>query len=147
MFYFSQLYHLKRAFSRIDQLRSVVGTVTLGTLLASGMQEFLLQNTALETAYPRSLLFYVWFFSVIFTVLGREGASPAVDAACGGGGVARDNLLIVGDGPFAHDITNHICNRPELGYVIVGIVTAERKQGEMLGYPFNRRICRYPAPD
>ncbi|MXV92114.1 MAG: hypothetical protein F4Z94_01410, partial [Chloroflexi bacterium] len=70
MFYFSQLYHLKRAFSRIDQLRSLVGTVTLGTLLASGMQEILLQNTSLETAYPRSLLFYVWFFSVLFTVLG-----------------------------------------------------------------------------
>ena len=72
MAYFSQLYHLKRAFSRIDQLRSVIGVVTLGALLASGMQEFLLQNTSLETAYPRSLLFYVWFFSVVFTVLGRE---------------------------------------------------------------------------
>ena len=135
MFYFSQLYHLKRAFSRIDQLRSVVGTVTLGTLLASGMQEFLLQNTALETAYPRSLLFYVWFFSVIFTVLGRE-VHRRLWTLLRRRGLVRDNLLIVGDGPFAHDITNHIRNSPELGYVIVGIVTAERKQGEMLGYPF-----------
>ena len=46
MFYFSQLYHLKRAFSRIEQLRNVIGVVTLGTLLASGTQEFLRKTRA-----------------------------------------------------------------------------------------------------
>ena len=135
MFYFSQLYHLKRAFSRIDQLRSIIGVVTLGTLLASGMQEFLLQNTSLETAYPRSLLFYVWFFSVVFTIAGREVHRRAWNMLRRRG-VVRDNLLIVGDGRFAHDITSHIRNSPELGYTIVGIVTAEPKDGDLLGYPY-----------
>ncbi len=135
MFYFSQLYHLKRAFSRIDQLRRVVGVVTLGTLLASGTQEFLLQNTTLDTLYPRSLLFYVWFFSLTFMVIGRE-LHRRFWTLMRRRAVVRDNLLIVGEGDIAHKITDHVRNSPELGYHIVGIVTAEEKQGEMLGIPY-----------
>ena len=135
MFYFSQLYHLKRAFSRIEQLRNVIGVVTLGTLLASGTQEFLLQNTAMEAVYPRSLLFYVWFFSVVLTVVGRELHRRGWNVMRRRG-VIRDNLLIVGEGDIAHKITEHIRNSPELGYTVVGIVTADEKQGEMLGYPY-----------
>ena len=135
IFYFSQLYHLKRAFSRIDQLRNVIGVVTLGALLANGMQEFLLQNTALEAVYPRSLLFYVWFFSVLLTVFGRE-LHRRIWALLRRRGVVSDNLLIVGDGNIAYEITDLIRSSPELGYVIVGIVTAEEKHGDMLGYPY-----------
>jgi exopolysaccharide biosynthesis polyprenyl glycosylphosphotransferase len=51
-------------------------------------------------------------------------------------GAVRDNLLIVGEGGIAHKITEHIRNSPELGYTIVGIVTADEKQGDMLGYPY-----------
>ncbi len=135
MFYFSQLYHLKRAFSRIDQLRRVVGVVTLGTLLASGTQEFLLQNTTLYTLYPRSLLFYVWFFSLMFMVAGRE-LHRRFWTLMRRRGVIRDNLLIVGEGDIAHKITDHVRNSPELGYHIVGIVTAKEKQGDMLGFSY-----------
>lgn len=135
MFYFSQLYHLKRAFSRIEQLRQVIGVVTLGTLLASGTQEFLLQNTAMEAVYPRSLLFYVWFFSVLLTVFGRELHRRSW-TLLRRRGVVRDNLLIVGEGDIARKITEHIRNSPELGYTIVGIVTAAAQEGEMLGYPY-----------
>ena len=111
MFYFSQLYHLKRAFSRIEQLRNVIGVVTLGTLLASGTQEFLLQNTPMEAVYPRSLLFYVWFFSVVLTVAGRELHRRGWNIMRRRG-VVRDNLLIVGEGDIAHKITEHIRNSP-----------------------------------
>ncbi len=134
MFYFSQLYHLKRAFSRIDQIRNVVGVVTLGTLLASGIQEFLLQNTQLEVIYPRSLLFYVWFFSVFLTGMGRD-IHRCVWQSLRMRGVILDNLLIVGEGRIAHDIASKIRDRPFLGYNIVGIVSAVEKEGEMLGFP------------
>ena len=135
MFYFTQLYHLKRAFSRIEQLRHVISVVTLGTLLASGTQEFLLQNSPGEAVYPRSLLFYVWFFSVVFTVVGRE-LHRRIWTLLRRRGVLRDHLLLVGDGEIARKITEHIRNSPELGYTIVGIVTAAEKSGEMLGYPY-----------
>jgi len=100
MFYFSRLYHLKRASSRIDQFRNVLGVVTLGTLLASGIQEFVLQNTAFEAIYPRSLLFYVWFFSMLHIGLGRE-VHRRIWAFLRRQGVLRDNLLIVGEGRIA----------------------------------------------
>ena len=133
-FYFSQLYHLKRAFSRIDQMRNVVGVVTLGTLLASGIQEFFFQSTVLEAIYPRSLLLYVWFFSLLFTGAGRE-IHRRFWATLRTRGIVRDNLLIVGEGRVAHDITNKIRNSPVLGYNIVGIVSAVDKKGEILGFP------------
>lgn len=133
-FYFAQLYHLKRAFSRIDQFRNVVGVVTLGTLLVSGIQEFFFQNTALEAIYPRSLLLYVWFFSLLFTGAGRE-IHRRFWATLRKRGIVRDNLLIVGEGRVAHDITNKIRNSPVLGYHIVGIVSEVDKEGEMLGFP------------
>ncbi|MCY4073712.1 MAG: undecaprenyl-phosphate glucose phosphotransferase [Chloroflexi bacterium] len=132
MFYFSQLYHLKRASSRIDQFRNVLGVVTLGTLLASGIQEFVLQNTAFEAIYPRSLLFYVWFFSMLLTGLGRE-IHRRIWAFLRRQGVLRDNLLIVGEGRIAHDITEKIRNSPSLGYDIVGIVSANETQDEIPG--------------
>ncbi len=135
MFYFSQLYHLKRAFSRIDQLRTIIGVVTLGALLASGTQEFLLQNTALEIVYPRSLLFYVGFFSVLLTIFGREMHRRAW-TYLRKSGVVGDNLLIVGDGSIAHTITEHVNGSPELGYNIVGIVSDKEIDGDLLGYPF-----------
>ena len=135
MFYFSQLYHLKRAFSRIELLRNLIGVVTLGTLLASGTQEFLLQNTPLEAVYPRSLLFYVWFFSLAFTVVGRD-LHRRVWTFLRRRGVVRDNLLIVGEGNIAHKITGHIRNSPELGYHIVGIVSAVQNEGDLLGFPY-----------
>ncbi len=135
MFYFLQLYHLKRAFSRIEQLRNIVGIVTLGALIANGIQEFLLQNTALEVVYPRTLLFYVLFFSALLTVFGRE-LHRRIWSFLRRRGVLRDNLLIVGDGDIARDISNLIRGSPELGYTIVGIVTAEEKTGDMLGFPY-----------
>ncbi len=135
LFYFSQLYHLKRAFSRIDQLRNVIGIVTLGSLLTSGTQEFLWQNTALEAVYPRSLLFYVWFFSVAFTVAGRE-LHRRFWTLLRRRGIVRDNLLVVGEGAIARKISENIRNSPELGYQIVGIVTAVEREGDMLGYPY-----------
>ena len=56
-------------------------------------------------------------------------------------GVVRDNLLIVGEGEIARKIIDHVRNSPELGYSIVGIVTAAEREGELSGYPY---IGAYP---
>lgn len=135
MFYFSRLYHQRRTFSRFDLARNVVGVVTLGALLASATQDFFLQNTALDVDYPRSLFFYVWIFSVIFAGLGRE-LHRWVVVSLRKRGISRENLLIVGGGKIARDITNKIRKNPELGYNIVGIVSNDEARGRMLGFPF-----------
>lgn len=141
MFYFNQLYHQRRTFSRFDLMRNVAGVVSLGTVLVYGIQELFFRNTFLYQDYPRSLFVYIWFFSVIFAVLGRE-LHRVLMFRLRSQGVANDNLLLVGTGRIARDIIGKIKNSPELGYNIVGIVTTpDDHQGRMLGFPI---IGNYP---
>ena len=144
MFFLSRLYHLRRVYSRFDEMRSVIGVVTVGTTLTYGLQALIFQNSALDVGYPRSLFFYVWFFSVIFAGIGRE-AHRAVRLRLRRNGIAQDNLLIVGEGQIARDITNRIKKRPELGYNIVGVVVKENPKGKMLGFPILGTYPELPA--
>ena len=75
------------------------------------------------------------FFSVLFTVIGRE-LHRRIWVFLRQRGVVRDNLLIVGGGDIAHKIIDLIRNSPELGYHIVGIISATKKHGNLLGFPY-----------
>lgn len=135
LFYFNRLYHLKRTFSRFDQARNLVGVVTLGALLANGVQELVFRNTFLEFTYPRSLFFYVWFISLITTVLGRD-FHRWLTLKLRRRGLLTDNLLIVGTNNTARDVIKSIQRSPSLGYHIVGLVNGQQKaSGKILGLP------------
>ncbi len=121
MFYSQRLYHQARMTSRLDQIRLIVGVVTIGSLLALGLQEFFFKNTLFEVDYSRSLFFYVWVFSMILVTLGREFYRQ-VYTLLYRRGIGRANLLIVGTGRLARDIMQKTRNRPELGYELVGLV-------------------------
>jgi exopolysaccharide biosynthesis polyprenyl glycosylphosphotransferase len=141
MFYVNQLYHQRRTFSRFDLLRNIAGMVSMGTVLVYGIQELFFRNTFVYQSYPRSLFVYVWFFSAIFAVVGRE-THRVLLYRLRSHGVANDNLLLVGTGRIARDIIGKIKNTPELGYNIVGVVTTpDDHQGKMMGYPV---IGNYP---
>ncbi len=141
LFYFSRLYHQHRAYSRIDQMRNIIGLVTLGALLTNGLQELLFRNSILDVTYPRSMFFYVWFFSMALTIFGREfhrWLSIRVRLR----GLANDNLLIIGSGKTARDLVGRIKNSPQLGYRMIGVVTsADEHQGRMMGLPI---LGNYP---
>lgn len=62
IFYFNQLYHLRRTFSRFDQIRRIIGIASLGAVLVYGLQELFFRNTFLYQNYPRSMFVYVWLF-------------------------------------------------------------------------------------
>ena len=135
MFYFSRLYHQHRIFSRFDQARNILGAVTVGAMMANGTQELFFKNTVFEVEYFRGMFIYVWAFSFIMVVLGRE-AHRIVQWSARRRGVARDNLLIVGTGRIARDITRRIHDNPILGYNIIGVVSAQYKpKGHVLGIP------------
>ena len=135
IFYFNQLYHLRRTFSRFDQARRIAGITSLGAVMVYGVQELFFRNTPLYVNYPRSMFFYVWLFSVVFTVVGRE-LHRLIQVRLRLQGLANDNLLIVGTGRIARDIIGKIKSTPALGYNIVGVVTsADEHQGRMVGYP------------
>ncbi len=135
IFYFNQMYHLRRTFSRFDQARRIAGITSLGAVMVYGVQELFFRNTLLYVNYPRSMFFYVWLFSVVFTVVGRE-LHRLIQVRLRLQGLANDNLLIVGTGRIARDIIGKIKSTPALGYNIVGVVTsADEHQGRMVGYP------------
>jgi exopolysaccharide biosynthesis polyprenyl glycosylphosphotransferase len=135
MSYFSRLYHQRRAISRIDQARQLLGVVTVGSVLVFGMQELVFKNTPFEVDYARAMFFYVLLFSAVLIVVGRE-IYRIIQVKMFGRGLARDNLLIVGTGRVARDITQKIKSCPELGYNIVGVVNGQFKpKGKMLGFP------------
>ncbi|MBI5669985.1 MAG: undecaprenyl-phosphate glucose phosphotransferase [Chloroflexi bacterium] len=136
MFYLSRLYHLPRAVSRIDQARKIVGVVTVGSLLASAVQELVFKFTIFEVDYPRGMFFYVWVFSMLLVLVGRE-FYHILQTFLRERGYDRDNLLIVGMGKIARDIARKINDQPELGYNIVGVVVngKTKTRGTLVGYP------------
>ncbi len=136
IFYLSQMYHLRRALSRIDHGRNIVGDITIGALLVYGIQELIFKTTALDPVdYPRSLFFYVWVFSVVLVLAGRE-VNRILRQILRRYGFERANLIIVGMGKIARDIARKIGESPELGYHVVGVVNVRpQRKSSMFGVP------------
>lgn len=126
MFYFSRMYHQRRALSRIDHARQILGVVTIGSVLVSGMQELIFKNSVFEVDYPRGMFFYAWGFSAIFSGFGRELHRVLMNRLRRRG-LARDNLLIVGTSRVARDIALRIIGNPQLGYNVVGMASEQVK--------------------
>ncbi|MBK8022132.1 MAG: undecaprenyl-phosphate glucose phosphotransferase [Chloroflexi bacterium] len=128
IFYLTQMYHLRRAISRIDHARNIFGAVTVGALMVNGIQELVFKNTLLEPVdYPRSMFFYVWIFSVMFVVLGRE-LNAALRRFLRRRGIEKANLIVAGMGKIAREIIRKIEGSPELGYHLVGVVSVRADQ-------------------
>lgn len=136
--YASLLYHLPRAVSRIDQMRKILGAVTLGAVLGYALQALILESifygTQFEVDYPRSLFVYVWFFSMLFVETGRI-FYRALRYYLRKWGADRENLLIIGGGNVARDVTSRIIGRQDLGFNLVGVVATEPDQDTVAGVP------------
>ena len=124
MFYSERLYHQRRTFSRFDMARTIVGVVTLGTVLVSGLQDLFLKNTLFEVDYPRSMFLYVWLYSVLMVVFGRE-LHRQLTNTLRRRKITADNLLVVGSSKTTADLMASIQQRPELGYNLIGAVDRE----------------------
>lgn len=135
LFYASRLYHQRRVFSRFDNLRSIIASLTVGAVMTYGVQELVFRNSIYYVSYPRSLFFYVWMFTVLVIGAGRE-LHRLLTFRLRARGSASDNLLVVGTGRIARDILSRIQGNPTLGYNIVGVATSkDSHQGRMLGVP------------
>lgn len=131
VFYLSRMYHLPRTASRIDLARNVIGLVTVGSVLAYGASELLLEDTPLRVDYPQILFFYATMLSIVMTGVGRE-MFRSLQTGLRKAKIDTDRLLIVGGGSVAYDIALHIKQNPTLGYSVVGMVTREGRQSDAL---------------
>ena len=118
VFYGSQLYHLSRSVSTLDQMRRILGATLLGAVLAFGLQGLLLEQllsaTEYQVDYPRSLFFYVLLYSIVLVELGRA-LFRSLRGWLRRRGVDNENLLIIGSGKVARDITTRIPPECESG--------------------------------
>lgn len=134
--YFTRMYHQRRSISRIDMFRTIAGVVAIGVALVYSVQDLLFKQTQFEVDYPRSMFLYVLVFSLGLVFTGRELLRMLL-IHFRRSGALRDNLLIVGTGRIARDMTQNILSKPELGYNVVGVVNSHvRPKGKMLGVPF-----------
>ncbi len=124
IFFFSRLYHQRRAVSRIDLIYVVAASAAVGTVMTSGLITILLKGTDILADYPRQMIVYVWLFSVICVVAGRE-LHRQISSHARVAGLARDRALVVGSGPIAQRIIRQIQANPQLGYTIIGAVNGD----------------------
>ncbi len=145
IFYITRLYHMPRVISRIDQARKILGAVTVGAVLAFGIQGLIFKGTNFEVDYPRALFFYAWVLSAVLVILGREVYRNG-RLYLRKHGVDNDNLLIIGTGKIARDITLKIKGRSDLGYRVVGAVNNKtRAKGNLAGVPVIGTYADVPA--
>ncbi|HEY4722293.1 MAG TPA: hypothetical protein VII92_10625, partial [Anaerolineae bacterium] len=115
----SQLYHLVRAVSRVDELYAVFGAVSIGTMMSVAVSTLLFKS--LEFDFPRTLIIYAWLLTILLVTLGRL-LYHVIVARLQARGVGRDRVLIVGTGDIGRLVLDKIKGSPYLGYEVAGFV-------------------------
>ena len=122
IFYFALMYHRRRAATRFDVVSSIIQNVSIGTVTAVAIETLAFKNSAYQFDYPRGVILYTWFFSIVYITIGREFYSLFV-YFLQRRDIARDNVLVVGESDVARSIIKHIRTDENLGYNLVGAVT------------------------
>ena len=124
VFYANKLYHVTRASSRFDELYSIGGAVSVGTMLAVAISALTFKNSIFELDFPRAMILYAWLLGIVLAMLGRE-IHRAVWHVLRMRGFGRDRVLVVGTGEAARAIVQKIQWSAYLGYELVGVVNDE----------------------
>ncbi|HSH03220.1 MAG TPA: undecaprenyl-phosphate glucose phosphotransferase [Anaerolineae bacterium] len=127
-------YNIPRAVSRIDQIYAVIQSVTIGILLALGLFTLMFKNTDWEVDFPRAMIAYNWILTVVL-LMGVRFVYQRVREWAQARGWGQDRLLLVGSNDVARIILQRILWSPQLGYRVVGVVTADSHLEEMLDVP------------
>ncbi len=139
----SQLYHLVRAVSKIDEFYAVFGATSIGTMMSVAVSTLLFKS--FEFDFPRVLIIYAWVFTILLVTLGRW-LYRTVQVQLQVRGVGRDRVLIVGTGDIGQLVLDKIRNSPYLGYEVIGFVSknGHGEGGELLGRPILGRADDLP---
>jgi exopolysaccharide biosynthesis polyprenyl glycosylphosphotransferase len=121
-FYFARMYHQRRTPNRLDLLWQILQNVSIGTIFATSLETLALRNSSLQFDYPRAVLLFTWFFSILFVMAGRE-FHRQVRWRLQKLGLGRDRVLVVGDGEIARTMVKTLRGSAHLGYELVGAAT------------------------
>ncbi len=118
VFFFYRLYHRQRSLSYIDQFYAIFGAASVGTIIGIAFISFFFKN---QLDYPRLMMVYVWFLTILFASLGRAIQSR-IQLSLQARGWGDQRVLIVGIGDVGRMVMQKIRRSPQLGYRMVGFV-------------------------
>ncbi|TET49318.1 MAG: sugar transferase, partial [Anaerolineales bacterium] len=130
----SRTYKLPRAPARVDEFYSVIGAVTLGTLVGVALGALAFKHSPLGLDYSRGVVVYGWLLTVILVTVGRL-INSLVRSALRMRSSVRDRVLIVGTGDIGSLILQKLQSNPGLGYEVVGFAAADSNNREAAGAP------------
>jgi len=144
VFFFSKLYHLQRAASRIDEFYSIVAATSVGTVLSFAVTAFVFKNDTADVDYPRSMVIYAWGLTILLMAVGRN-LHRWVQRALQSRGYGEERVLIVGTGEVGQMIQQKIQHSPGLGYRVVGFVTNGLARQSIMDVPVLGHLEDLPA--
>lgn len=131
-FYTNKLYHVVRATSRVDEVYSIFGAVSVGTMLTVSISALTFKDSVFELDFPRAMILYAWLISIALITLGRE-VHRRLWHYLRMRGLGRDRVMVVGGGEPAQAIIQKIQWSPYLGYDLVGVVSDDEDRHEFAG--------------
>lgn len=144
VFFFSKLYHLQRAASRIDELYSIIAATSVGTVLSFAVTAFVPQNDTVDIDYPRSMVIFAWGLTILLTAVGRN-LHRWVQQALQSRGYGEERVLIVGTGEVGQMIQQKIQHSPGLGYRVVGFIGNGPARPSVMDVPVLGRLEDLPT--
>jgi Undecaprenyl-phosphate glucose phosphotransferase len=134
VFFLFRLYHLQRATSRVDEFYSVVGGVTVGTLLTVALASLTLKNSVFEVNLPRAMILYAWAVGWLLVIIGRW-ILHLIRSIIQARGLVHDRVLVVGSSDAAEVVIQKIRGSPYLGYRLLGVVSRRPGYDQVSGVP------------
>jgi exopolysaccharide biosynthesis polyprenyl glycosylphosphotransferase len=117
-FFFYRLYHRRRMQSYIDEFYNVFGAASVGVIVSIAVITIIYKSFL---DYPRLMMVYNWFFTIIFVTLARMIHSR-LRWNLQSHGFGQEKVIIVGTGDVGRIILQKIRQSPGLGYNVVGFV-------------------------
>jgi len=143
VFFFYRLYHRPRALSSIDELYSLFGAVSVGTIVAIALSSLMFKNSVLELDYSRGMILYAWLLTIVLAGTGRF-AHSRVQRTLQARGLGGSRVLIVGTGEVGQMILQKIRYLPGLGYEVMGFVD-DGGQEAVMGVPVLGWVADLPS--
>jgi len=135
LYFFSRLYDVKRSMPRLDEIYRIFAATSIATIVTIALTTFLFKNSALELDFPRAMVLYSWFITVVLVSFSRS-ALVLLRNWLRKRGVWTDRLLIVGTGDVGRMILQKVRQMPRLGYRVVGFIDGNCPAGhEIMGVP------------
>lgn len=121
LFFFAKLYHRQSTVSRVDEVYTIFGNVSVGIIISFAIISFFYRQ---ELEYPRLMMLYAWMLTIMLVTLGRL-CNQLLRRGLQSQGWGRDRVLIIGVGEVGQMILGKAIHSPGPGYEVVGFVVRD----------------------